>query len=421
MDHSANNPSNCATSYRVKSRDAAQKQVSVEHFCEKLRSLLQKLDSESRQHVIQGQLTELQRRRLEMWMRKRKDVNDKSFQLCPLPDDQTSSLSESESESAPESVPDAVEELPAIADVPKHEGDGEGNMHHFDNIHARDQPNWKQRGVIVSRKMNMSYYFGMTCIASCVVRGRYHRQLQDAVQDHMCLVAIKQRFAGALGAPLGEKNRLKDAIRSVSVEHGIEAKYWRVRFSIPAGYWVGTSLKTIEQDWEDAIENGFSCLDLLPWRDDPRGRGGPLLFKFGLTPQAAQDIWTRLRNQYIRVSEATGANGGAIRLRLDELEARHKARQDDNIRRWHRHQELVKALGKQKLCRQITRVLLAWERHEARVKRARVAAERAAMYARQRQRLCSSRQLRSEKDMTMEQILGRRSRQSTPPCATGTA
>eukprot|EP00928_Gymnodinium_smaydae_P024507 TRINITY_DN19811_c0_g1_i1.p1 TRINITY_DN19811_c0_g1~~TRINITY_DN19811_c0_g1_i1.p1 ORF type:complete len:345 (-),score=37.81 TRINITY_DN19811_c0_g1_i1:166-1200(-) len=241
-----------------------------------------------------------------------------------------------------------------------------------DSSHAIPNDSLGRSGICRSCACGKTYgYYAKVSINNLVFWGRIHRDLTDAVRDHILMIQVVQRIR-CLRQQLDFQKSVSRAFQDILSNEALnEHPFLRtvsVRFS--AEHWIGRGL---------AIH--FSTLEaaLAAWHRLQLAQG-EVLFASGhvtpaYTPEKADEQWRRIRKAYVDLQTDARRRAGQrlrridVEARLATLEATYRAKYLQKVARFRRQRELRHPLRGRAyeissdgvLQRRLQRVLRIWE------------------------------------------------------------
>jgi hypothetical protein len=209
----------------------------------------------------------------------------------------------------PKAMVSSQQGFPALSDV-----DGS----HFGDVASGDLHGRGCSGICRSAVKGRLYgFFAKTGIMNLTFWGKIHRELPDAIRDHILLSRVLERIRSS--ASSGEfTSNVRDAMQSVLLEEGLdEGMFLRtvtLRFS--AQHWLGRSLAVHFSKLEDALN---------AWKRLREVQGSAQLFAGGhgsaaYTFEGAERQWSRLRRLFVELQTGIGRRAGQ-RIRRENAEA----------------------------------------------------------------------------------------------------
>lgn len=404
----------------------------IERFPKRLHALLSSLDPARRRSVIGKMLTEEQRLALEQWIQFRKTCEDQQSpsaesrasgkQSCRRKaDDSESPADEDDSDTPPELgflfVCDGLEDS-MLDGIDEHVGiDSMRLLVHdsaADMAHTQSSPDasssttssraFRPKGI---SKRSKSYYASIM-INWFAIQGRGRINLVDAIADHTMLVAIKRNVLESQASAAEFGKHVHRAVLAISAEFGIDSRGWVGWAQVPAFYWIGSQLKTPIVGWEPALDTWRKLVDCLGYCvGSNHGKIG-FLGRPGMTPELADDMWAKLRGEYLKVVGESGWPVEFVHDRLRQAEELRRPIRQSQAERWRRWLQ-TKADGNDASAdRTIGRIRHLIAQEAERVQTADRRAARAAEADRKRRRLEERKRWRWSNDFTMGDLLAGR-------------
>jgi len=230
-------------------------------------------------------------------------------------------------------------------------------------------------GICRSRAACRLYgYYAKSGIDNLCFWGQIHRELADAVRDHIVLSKILEqiRFADTEKA---FSSRVQEAVKIVLSEEGLGPGFLRtvtVRFS--AQHWLGRGLSIHFSSLDRALDAHHRLQEA---RSVPLFKGGANSSAY--TPEEAQAQWQCLRRTYVQLQAQAGRRNGQ-RIRRCDVEARlaslESAYHSTFVRKAARFRQLQEKMRNAKakdpeeaLLLRLQRLLKAWDRADLAEKR----------------------------------------------------
>jgi len=160
-------------------------------------------------------------------------------------------------------------------------------------------------------------FYAKTGMMNLTFWGQIHRELADAIRDHILLSRVLERIRSS--ASIGDFTaNVHDAMQSVLLEEGLdERKFLRtvtVRFS--AQHWLGRSLAVHFSKLEDALKAWTSLREVQSSARLFAGGHGSAAYTF----EGAERQWCRLRRLFVELQAGIGRRAGQ-RIRCEDAEA----------------------------------------------------------------------------------------------------
>lgn len=251
---------------------------------------LQQMSSVARQDAIRRCMRESQRLALEAYMVSvQKHAQKKSLN--------------------PKAVASNQQGVPALHDA---------NGSHSGGVSSGDVHGRGRNGICRSVAKGRLYgFYAKTGIMNLTFWGQIHRELADAIRDHILLSRVLEQIRSY--ASIGEfTSNVRDAMQSVLLVEGLdEGMFLRtvtVRFS--AQHWLGRSLAVHFSKLEDALN---------AWKRLREVQGSTHLFAGGhgsadYTFEGADRQWCRLRRLFVELQAGIGRRARQ-RIRCEDAEA----------------------------------------------------------------------------------------------------
>jgi len=290
---------------------------------------------------------------------------------------------------------------------------------HFADAASGDMHGGGRSGICRSVAKGRLYgFYAKTGIMNLTFWGQIHRELADAIRDHILLSKVLERIRSSASAGKSTSN-VRDAMQSVLSEEGLdEGMFLRtvtVRFS--AQHWLGRSLAVHFSKLEDALSAWKRLREVQDSAQLFAGGHGSASYTF----EAAQKQWCLLRQLFIELQAGIGRRAGQrimckdAESQLAAWEVAYNSTRAKKVARFRLRQERLLAaaaeeasavpgggggeLGRQAaLLKRLQKVLQVWDRAAASEERQR----RLAWQRRQTEKLMLSRKRRWDGKESLE-------------------
>lgn len=189
-------------------------------------------------------------------------------------------------------------------------------------------------GICRKQYKGRTYYIAKIGFEWLGLRGKPRQGLARAVDDHMVLIAIKQRFF-AMGS-LPPEERFSMAVLQVLDEHGLMPAELglSIDVSVPTYHWVGRCLSSPLFSWRDLPDAMRAWQNLRTARGQQGIGGRGLLYR--CAPDEVARIWERFRRAYVDIWAERSGNASAALAKLQGLEAMNEKHRRCELERWER-------------------------------------------------------------------------------------
>jgi hypothetical protein len=202
-------------------------------------------------------------------------------------------------------------------------------------------------------------YYAKVGLNKLVFCTRIHRDLGDAVRDHIVMSKVLEHI-GHADARMNFVSKVRAALASVFANEGIQdGEFLRsVTVHFSAHHWIGRGLYIHCDELEAALQ---------AWQKLEDARG-PLLFHGGhataaYTPERAEQVWQRLKNTFVELRTQDGRTQRMeMEAQLAAMEASYRSSYLKKVAHIRRKQWENREYAQDELLRRFRRTIQAWER-----------------------------------------------------------
>jgi len=218
-------------------------------------------------------------------------------------------------------------------------------------------------------------YYAKVGLNKLIFCTRIHRDLGDAVRDHIVMSKVLEHI-GHADARMDFVSKVRAALASVLANEGIrEGEFVRsVTVYLSAQHWIGRGLSIRCDEVEKALH---------AWQKLEDARG-PLLFRGGhataaYTPEWAEQVWQRLKKLFVELRAQDGREQRMeVEAQLVAMEASYRSSYVKKVAHIRHKQWKNRTDVQDALLRRFRRTIQAWERAVAKQRKHYAARKRKA-------------------------------------------